>query len=274
MLKEQDVPLGTKSSVNTGLAQMSSTGLINVAATRDGQLDQDGQANRVVTDPLTTTSTDTPSPTLISSTCSSASLPSSNESLLLSQTDESKAGSRNGGSVGIIEGDSVVMQQLTPALTQGNMTMDVAPDIHSSTFQPELGAWLGAEALAAIHSTAGVGGNRPGSGGEAAPVFPCIKSAATPSTLVLAASSALLGVANSESPLPSQAWEISQRLHTTEDNGAGKQECIEVTSGGELDNIAVGQHEEQMVVIHDNLLTRRNTDASPFDVPFGTRQGW
>ncbi|KAF9031334.1 hypothetical protein BDP27DRAFT_1348906 [Rhodocollybia butyracea] len=187
MLQEQDAPVVTKSSINTNTrsAQMSSTGLINVAATRDGKLGQDGQVNEVVASPLATTNTDTPSPTLFSSVCSLTSVPlSSDESLSFPQTGEYKARSQSQGSVEITkaERDSVEpeMQQLTwnqENMTMNeNATMNVAPDIHSQIFPPALGVGLFAKAIAAPHPSSSVEKDTQGDlSSSAASVFPRTK---------------------------------------------------------------------------------------------------
>ncbi|KAF9069725.1 hypothetical protein BDP27DRAFT_1420634 [Rhodocollybia butyracea] len=129
VMKKRSALLGTNSGGSMSSAQVSSTGLINFAVAKHGQIGQDGEADIVVTDPSATTSTNTPSPTLIPSipsTCSSASLPSPDKSWLFSQTEKFTARSRNQESVETTETNSALeIQQQGPVLTERNM--NVAP---------------------------------------------------------------------------------------------------------------------------------------------------
>ncbi|KAF9031333.1 hypothetical protein BDP27DRAFT_1436129 [Rhodocollybia butyracea] len=287
MMKKRSTLLGMNSGGNMNSAQISSTGLITVAATRNGQLGQDGQTNGVVFNPWAMINKNTPSPTLIPSTCSSASLSSSDELSLLSQNKGLKARSRLGNEGSKADGAELEMQRLRPVLTERNI--NVAP-LAAGVLLEAKGT---SKALVAIEPhMISIENNTRSCTKDTLLVSPCpscpgsntvetsgdrqynkqtdlgqygmiahnnpLKTSAIP--LVLAASSTLHGTDDSESSLASWACGSNQRLHvTTEDDETGMQEYRETTPGSDLDDVAF---EERITgILHDDPLTTRDTNV-------------
>ncbi|KAF9063172.1 hypothetical protein BDP27DRAFT_1368234 [Rhodocollybia butyracea] len=283
-LEEWDALWATNSSGNTNSAQLSIIGPVDVMTTGNGQ-DRQADTDQSVTaaDPSATTNPNTPSPTIVASTCSSTFLLGLGEPVLLSQVENS---GQNEGSIRITNDDAKQeTQQLRPAPTQKNITMDVAPsgtDHQSSTFPPApdismLADTKGTNEESIVGNPAatdkGVGMDTHGNKSRSTEEIGLLSLGAGPNTIAVRGNNQYSeetdvgrsGMIAQDDPLTkgvtSSILVASSTRSATDSSLPSQAEDLEATPG--VDAVAAGQYKEQIVVIHDSPLTVRNTDVTP-----------